>query len=85
MDAFNDPNIERIVWMKSAQVGATEILNNVVGYYVHMQPSPILVMQPTLQMAQAYSKEKLANMLRDTPVLKARLNDSKSKDSSNTV
>jgi phage terminase large subunit GpA-like protein len=85
MDAFNDPNIERIVWQKSAQVGATEILNNVVGYYVHMQPSPILVMQPTLQMAQAYSKEKLANMLRDTPVLKARLNDSKSKDSSNTV
>ena len=31
MDAFNDPNIERIVWQKSAQVGATEILNNVVG------------------------------------------------------
>lgn len=85
MDAFNDPNIERIVWMKSAQVGATEILNNVVGYYIHMQPSPILVMQPTLQMAQAYSKEKLANMLRDTPVLKARLNEVKSKDSSNTV
>jgi len=85
MDAFNDPNIERIVWMKSAQVGATEILNNVVGYYIHMQPSPILVMQPTLQMAQAYSKEKLANMLRDTPVLRARLNEVKSKDSSNTV
>jgi len=36
-------------------------------------------------MAQAYSKEKLANMLRDTPVLKARLNEVKSKDSSNTV
>ena len=85
MDSFNDPNIERIVWMKSAQVGATEILNNVVGYYIHMQPSPILVMQPTLQMAQAYSKEKLANMLRDTPVLRARLNEVKSKDSSNTV
>ena len=85
MDAFNEPNIERIVWMKSAQVGATEILNNVIGFYIHMQPSPILVMQPTLQMAQAYSKEKLANMLRDTPVLKARLNEVKSKDSSNTV
>ena len=27
MDSFNDPNIERIVWMKSAQVGATEICN----------------------------------------------------------
>lgn len=85
MDVFNDPKIERIVWMKSAQVGATEILNNVVGYYIHMQPSPILIMQPTLQMAQAYSKEKLANMLRDTPVLRAKINEPKSKDSSNTV
>ena len=85
MDVFNDPNIERVVWQKSAQVGATEILNNVIGYYIHMQPSPILVMQPTLQMAQAYSKEKLANMLRDTPVLRAKINEPKSKDSSNTV
>ena len=85
MDVFNDPNIERIVWQKSAQVGATEILNNVVGYYIHMQPSPILIMQPSLQMAQAYSKEKLANMLRDTPVLRDRINEPKSKDSSNTV
>jgi len=85
MDVFNDPNIEKVIWQKSAQVGATEILNNVIGYYIHMQPSPILVMQPTLQMAQAYSKEKLANMLRDTPVLRAKINEPKSKDSSNTV
>jgi len=85
MDVFNDPNIERIIWMKSAQVGATEILNNVVGYYIHQQPSPILIMQPSLAMAQAYSKEKLSNMIRDTPVLRDRINDPKSKDSSNTV
>ena len=85
MDVFNDPKIERIVWMKSAQVGATEILNNVVGYTIHLQPSPVLIMQPTLQMAQAYSKEKLANMLRDTPVLRERMNEPKSKTSSNTV
>ena len=85
MDVFNDPKIEKIVWMKSAQVGATEILNNVVGYFIHMQPSPILIMQPTIAMAQAYSKEKLANMLRDTPVLNARVGDRKSKNSSNTV
>ena len=37
MDAFNDPDIQRIVFMKSAQVGATEILLNVIGYYIHHQ------------------------------------------------
>ena len=49
MDVFNDPNIERVVWQKSAQVGATEILNNIVAYYIDQDPSPCLVLQPTLQ------------------------------------
>ena len=31
MDSFNDPSIQRIVFMKSAQVGATEILLNVIS------------------------------------------------------
>ena len=34
MDAVNDPKINTIVFMKSAQVGATEILNNIVAYYI---------------------------------------------------
>ena len=41
MDSFNDPSIQRIVFMKSAQVGATEILLNVIGYYIDQDPSPI--------------------------------------------
>ena len=31
MDAFSDPLVELIVVMSSAQVGKTEILNNIVG------------------------------------------------------
>ena len=52
MDCFNDPDIQRIVFCKSAQIGATEILLNVIGYYIDQDPSPLLIMQPTLQMAQ---------------------------------
>jgi len=52
MDAVNDHRISTIVFMKSAQVGATEILNNIVGYYIDQDPSPTLVLQPTLAMAQ---------------------------------
>jgi phage terminase large subunit GpA-like protein len=48
MDSFNDPDIQRIVFMKSAQVGATEVLLNVIGYYIDQDPSPMLIMQPTL-------------------------------------
>ncbi|HON94153.1 MAG TPA: phage terminase large subunit family protein, partial [Deltaproteobacteria bacterium] len=32
MDAFSDPTIETVVVMSSAQIGKTEILNNVIGY-----------------------------------------------------
>ena len=49
MDAFNDPDIQRIaIYEKSAQVGATEILLNVIGYYIDQDPAPMLIMQPTL-------------------------------------
>jgi len=85
MDAFNDPDIQRIVFMKSAQVGATEILLNVIGYYIDQDPAPMLIMQPTLQMAQAFSKDRLATMIRDSEKIRNCVKDPRSRDSGNTV
>jgi len=85
MDAFNDPDINRIVFMKSAQVGATEILLNVIAYYIDQDPAPMLIMQPTLQMAQAFSKDRLATMIRDSEKIRGCVKDPRSRDSGNTV
>lgn len=85
LDAFNDPQIDTVVVMTSAQVGKTEILNNVVGFYIAQDPSPILVVQPTLDMAQTWSKDRLAPMLRDTPVLQGLVKDARARDSGNTT
>jgi len=85
MDAFNDPNINRIVFMKSAQVGATEILLNVMAYYIDQDPAPMLIMQPTLQMAQAFSKDRLATMIRDSEKIRGCVKDPRTRDSGNTV
>jgi len=85
MDAFNDPDIQRIIFMKSAQVGATEILLNVIGYYIDQDPAPMLIMQPTLQMAQAFSKDRLATMIRDSEKIRHCVKDARSRDSGNTV
>jgi phage terminase large subunit GpA-like protein len=85
MDAFSDPNIEMVVIMSSAQVGKTEILNNVIGYHVSQDPSPMLVVQPTLDMAQTWSKDRLAPMLRDTPILQGLVKDPRARDSGNTT
>lgn len=85
LDVFSDPMIERVVMMSSAQVGKTEILNNVVGYFIDQDPAPILVMQPTLEMGEAWSKDRLAPMLRDTPKLRGRIKDPRARDSGNTL
>lgn len=85
MDAFSDPSVETVVVMSSAQVGKTEILNNVIGYHVAQDPSPMLVVQPTLDMAQTWSKDRLAPMLRDTPQLQGLVKDPRSRDSGNTT
>ncbi len=85
MDAMNDPATETIVVMSSAQVGKTEILLNIIGYYIDQDPAPILLLQPTLEMAEAFSKDRLAPMLRDTPALKGKVKDPRSRDSGNTL
>jgi phage terminase large subunit GpA-like protein len=85
MDAVSDPLIEEVVVSKSAQVGWTEIIGNIVGYYVDQDPSSMLVLQPTLDMAEAWSKDRLSPMVRDTPCLTAKIADARSRDSGNTV
>lgn len=84
MDAIGNPHIRRVVIMSAAQIGKTAVLMNMLGYYMHYYPAPVLVMQPTLDMAQMFSKDFLAPMLRDTPVLR-NLVDTKSRYSGNTI
>jgi phage terminase large subunit GpA-like protein len=85
MDAVSNPLVERVVFMKPAQVGGTEIILNIVGFYAHHDPSPILVIQPTLEIALAFSKDRLAPMVRDTKPLFELVSDVKAKDKGNTL
>ena len=80
MDAITDPINEVVVVKKSARVGFTKILDNAVGYYIHQDPSPILVVQPRVEDAEDYSGTEIAPMLRDTPVLAEIAGDLKAKD-----
>ena len=85
MDAVADDTVREIWVMKSAQVGWTEILNNVIGYHVAQDQAPMLLVQPTLEMAEAWSKDRLAPMVRDTPALSELIADPRSRDSGNTL
>lgn len=85
MDAVSDPAVHTVVVVSSAQVGKTETLSNIIGYHVAQDPAPILLLQPTLEMGEAYSKDRLAPMVRDTPALKGKIKDPRARDSGNTL
>lgn len=69
MDAITDPGVERVSVMKSARIGWTQMMNAAIAYFIHQDPCPILGVQPTVETAEIYSREMIAPMLRDVPVL----------------
>lgn len=85
MDAITDPRIWKISLLKSARVGYTKLLNHATAYFVHHEPAPQLIVQPTVEDAAGHSKDELAPMLRDTPALAGLVSDPKSKNSDNTI
>jgi len=70
MDAVNDPEVKQVVLECSSQVGKTEILLNILMYFIAHDPSPILYVMPTLEMSRALSKDRISPMIRDNPILK---------------
>ena len=84
-DCFNDPKVETIVVQSSAQVGKTTVIENCLAYIICRDPGPTLVVQPSLEMAQAFSKDRLAVMLRDSPIMDGLVAEPRSKDANNTL
>jgi phage terminase large subunit GpA-like protein len=85
MDSANDPTATSVVLMWASQLGKTEIGSNILGYFFHIEPCPILLVQPTIELGESFSKERLAPMIRDTPALTKLVCDAKSRDSGNTI
>lgn len=72
MDAFTDPRIEEIIFVKPTQVGGTESLNNMFGYVVAQDPNPALIVYPMLELAEFTSKNRLQPMMQLSPTLSDR-------------
>jgi phage terminase large subunit GpA-like protein len=85
MLALSDPETEYVVCKFPSQDGKTEILNNFIGWRIDTEPGPMLVLQPTKEMAEAWSKDRLAPMIRDTPALRGKVRDARSRDADNTI
>jgi phage terminase large subunit GpA-like protein len=76
---------ERVVFLKSSQIGATESGINWMGYIIHLAPGPMLVVQPTETMAKRNSKQRIGPLIEDCPVLSNLVRSPRSRDSGNTI
>jgi phage terminase large subunit GpA-like protein len=86
MDALSPTHpARRVVFMKGAQVGATEAGSNWLGYIIHWSPAPVMAVWPTVEMAKKNSQQRVAPLIEDSPELAKLVAPAKQKDSGNTV
>lgn len=86
MDAASPSNpCKRVVFQKGGQIGGTETGNNMTGFLMDKAPCPILIVQPTVQMAKRMNWQRIDPMIRDTPVLAGLVGSTYSRDSANTA
>lgn len=82
----NNPKVKTITVVSSTQLMKTEFINNIVGYHIHQDPCPMIVMQPTIKMAETWAKDRLDKMLRDSPELGKLVPHKRSRgDGDNTI
>lgn len=77
--------IQKVVFMKGAQIGGTECGNNWIGYIIHKAPGPIMAISPTVEMAKRNSRQRIDPLIEDCPTLKNLVSSARSRDKGNTM
>ena len=86
MDCLSsNSSVQRVVMMFAAQTGKTESGSNWLGYVIAHAPGPMLLVQPTVEMAKRLSKQRLESLITETPVLAEKIAPARARDSGNTM
>ena len=85
MLAATEPGVKTVTLMACTQLLKTTVIENVIGRFAHLDPCPMLVIQPKDDAAETFSKDRLAPMIRDAPVLRQLFGDAKATDASATL
>jgi phage terminase large subunit GpA-like protein len=74
MNAIGDAETEEVVLMWASQTGKTAAcILNALGYYISVDPGSILLVYPTIQMAERVSRQRLSPMIRNCPSLRDKI------------
>lgn len=78
MDSVLEPGVRKVAIMKGAQIGGSEAVHNIVGYFMTQDPCAIMFVHPTEGVCEAWSKERLTDILTSTTAISDVLDESKS-------
>jgi len=76
--------VRRVVLMWCSQVAKSEICNNLIGYVADWVPCPIMMLRPTIDDCEGYSKQRLRHLFA-SPTLSGKVQAPRSRDSGNTL
>lgn len=85
MEAITDPAVHTVSVMCCTQLMKTEIILNTIGFHISQDPAPMIVMQPSVELAEAFSKDRVDKMIEVTPALQGKVAEKKSRDGGNTI
>lgn len=73
------------VHVKGTQLGGSEALYNVLGYSADQVPMPSMLVMPTTDGVKKISRQRIDTMIEETPSLRTKFAQAKSRSSSNTM
>lgn len=74
-----------VVFQKPTQIGGTETGNNWIGSIIDHGLGPTMIVLPTSNAAKKASRTRIGPMISESPTLREKVRDAKSRDSGNTV
>ena len=77
--------VEEVVLQWGAQTSKTTVGSNWIAYTMDVNPGPMMIVQPTIDMAKRYSRQRLAPMIEESPVLRRKVRENRSRDEANTT
>ncbi len=84
LDAACEAGVQKITLMCSAQIGKTIILLIIICYLIDLDPCSMLMTQPTTDMAEIFSKEKLSSAITHVKPVTAKIAQ-RSRDANSTI
>lgn len=77
--------VQTVIFKKGSQIGASEAGSNWIGYAIDQAPGPMMIVQPTVETAKRFSRQRIDPLIESCERLRLKVAANKSRDASNTM